>query len=84
MNRPHVSLVGVVLALVLLIGGVSLIAFPRAIVVHHAGNWKVPKSAQTFGRQEVSASTVRLYGFACLPIGLVLLAASVFPLRPGK
>ncbi|ODU48070.1 hypothetical protein [uncultured Aquimonas sp.] len=84
MNRPHVSLVGVVLALVLLIGGVSLIAFPRAIVVHHAGNWKVPKSAQAFGRQEVSASTVRLYGFACLPIGLLLLAVSALPLRPGK
>lgn len=84
MNRPHVSLMGVVLALVLLIGGVSLIAFPRAIVVHHAGNWKVPKSAQTFGRQEVSTRTARLYGFACLPIGLVLLAASAFPLRPGR
>lgn len=84
MSRSRASLVGIVLSLVLLLGGAALIAFPRTIVVHHAGHWKLPESARAFGREQLSEDAVRLYGFACLPIGLLLLVVSAYPLRERR
>ncbi len=84
MSRRRISILGIAIALGLLAGGAALIAFPRAIVVHPAGSWKLPEPARALGRQALNEDAVRLYGVACLPIGLVLLLVSAYPLRERR